>query len=55
MASPHVAGVVAEYIDAHPNATPFEVKKWLTGQAVQLDVDLACSGAMIRKIDESVY
>jgi len=45
MASPHVCGVVAEYLDAHPSATPAQVRTWLVSQAVQSDIDLACKGA----------
>lgn len=33
MASPHVAGAAALYLQAHPRATPAQVASWLTGGA----------------------
>jgi aqualysin 1 len=33
MASPHVAGAVALYLQAHPGATPAQVAEWLTSSA----------------------
>ncbi|MEV0411421.1 S8 family serine peptidase [Streptomyces sp. NPDC050448] len=34
-AAPHVTGVAALYLSAHPGATPAQVRSWLTGQAVR--------------------
>jgi subtilisin family serine protease len=35
MASPHVAGAAALYLEKHPTATPLEVSQFLTGTATQ--------------------
>ncbi|MER7466936.1 S8 family serine peptidase [Streptomyces sp. NPDC097981] len=34
-AAPHVTGVAALYLSAHPGATPAQVRAWITGQAVR--------------------
>lgn len=39
MAAPHVAGVAALYLSAHPNATPQEVKQVIIDGATQGKLD----------------
>jgi len=45
MASPHVAGIVAVYLQSNPNATPAAVKSWLVSNASKSIIQLDCTGA----------
>jgi len=42
MASPHVAGAVALYLAENPTSTPFEVEKFIVGNATPDQIDLVC-------------
>jgi len=45
MASPHVAGIVAVYLESNPNASPASVKSWLVNGGTEEIIDLDCTGA----------
>jgi len=45
MATPHVCGVVALYLQAHPTATPATIKQWIITNASQGIVQMDCAGA----------
>jgi len=46
MATPHVAGIIAQYLGTHTSATPASIKTWLVDQASNGLIDLDCSGAI---------
>jgi len=45
MATPHVAGVIAAYLQTNPNATPSQVKSWLVSNGSAGLVRMDCSGS----------
>jgi serine protease len=45
MASPHVAGVAALYLSAHPGVTPSEIADWMLSEATQDAIVLNCNAA----------
>jgi len=45
MASPHVCGVTALFVDQNPSTSPADVKTWIVSQATQNKIDMECTGA----------
>jgi len=45
MATPHVAGIVAVYLQQNPTATPASIKAWLVSNGSKSIVQLDCAGA----------
>jgi len=48
MASPHVCGAAALYLQENPNATPAEVQTALTSDATSDLINLLCNNAACR-------
>ena len=49
-ATPHVTGVVALYLEGHPNATPAQVSAWLVANATRGVVQNAGAGSPNRML-----